>query len=509
MKNWGALYKTGSPGRGAGTILRTPDYSAIFARTAKMAADADRQKKAEEANQQTVYDKLVDIKNTSWVGDAERFDNDINDFTQHGVDLLTKYGSWADVPIAEKAQMQVEKSKLLNRINMSKLYGERYDKAAFLIYSDKNMPEDVRKEKLDKMAENASLPVEQRTDVLDVAKYNYFDYQKYITSTLWPQAKNAAEVSATQSGVLGTDKKYLNTNTYTKFTLPQSQRLFESTYISSPLFKQSIDEQYANWLNLHPDRTTIVEMSDAKGNITQQTKQVNSPLDYMNYVEAPRVTIDNQKTSVTGFGSGVSVSVEQPQTAPQRDKRQDSYTVDVYHTIKNKTTGKYEDVAIPQTYPTASQMDLTAYNRSGLTTEQAKGYGVSKTKNTGKIPGNARTIEGTIPPNESGYGMVFTNAPEFYIGANGLPSTQQTGKTKKLVTFYATPEGNIDADGNIIDMNNNVKTYYIDPIINQAWIRNNTVPGTYEAIMGLPYNGNTGTKQTQNNSVTGGKGKMR
>lgn len=467
--SWARYYNRGIPGRGAGTIFKQPDYSGLFAQQAKLAQAQMEQEENKRAKLIEQENKLLEIKGEWGRFDNEDITNNLNTYVEKGVAIMAD-DSLSDEQkrIALYKHKMVDGNALMNKMRHTKEYETEYDLAAKLMAADPNLiyePE-TKDEVLAQLDQDKALPIEQRPSpvgrVQKVAKN--IDLQKnYLTNfRKFAHEKVGGGPIQNPDGTI--------TTTYTRELTQNEIDDFNKTAINNKDWLRQAGRDLRTPDNPSP---------------TLEEKQ--------NYIKSFSVNAWNDLRSTMAVPSGISIGINTQLPEGGKVKREDVYPVK-YTRITTDETGKQVEQEQTAYYPTASQIDLSGSNTSDLPA------GRGKKINKGKIPGLARTISGQKPPSESGFVMYFTNAPEFYIGKDGLPSTQKTGTKKRLVTFTAYAEKDVDPQSGQPFQNTEGITYYIDPIANEGFIKNFTVDGTWERIMSnsprqtAPTQKQTGTK---------------
>lgn len=113
MENWGSYYNRRVPGRGAGTILKAPDYEGMLARAAKTKNTRQSEKEALRSR----WAEILKIKNTSWEEDFGVIGEDVNKFFKDAAKTYTDYNG--NPPFEEEARVMNAKTDLMYRIDAS------------------------------------------------------------------------------------------------------------------------------------------------------------------------------------------------------------------------------------------------------------------------------------------------------------------------------------------------------------------------------------------------------
>ena len=310
-----SLYKSGTPGRGKGTIIQGPNLGPMFAAAANraMKAKADQDKDRQDAAKQLAT--LSDLGDKGFSEDYEYNAKLRDDFTKKITQTYLLYNG--EPPITEVAVMMGEKNKVMNKLQQSQRQGEEfwhYQRE----YMKTGLDPDVRDEGIRILNEWRELKPEDRPDLTQFINDKRFDLNKFQAGLISNINKEADKVAANGGIQKDAAGRYVDVKSYIYTKQSTAEKIVSSNYYNQDQYQRTVDKDYKRFMNGQASVEVSIPVYEVSGGrVVEKTekKTVTSVDDYLKYVEVPSYMNLKQDDKVSMAGGGLSIGFNTPTSA--------------------------------------------------------------------------------------------------------------------------------------------------------------------------------------------------
>jgi hypothetical protein len=331
-KSDGLQYYSGV-GRGAGTIIQSPDFRGMFAQAAKSAQAAQASKDKAKDDQQAWLNKAIDLGDKGWEEDATYLDGIRTQFTNDYSAALAKYEAEGKTMPANVAQSFVSRAnKYRFEAQNSQKQRDEYFKFAAKI-AGSNLDDETRANADATLNAWVATPTNERGGIEKFYLEKKFDYTKTISAISKLVSDNAIKTAQNYGPQNISGGKFTKTETYKFNSFPLAEQALRAEYSANNMFQKRVDKQLAEWKAdpANASGTTNYTYYDYKSKDPQTGKPLtdeivaftvnNQPVqdenDYIKYVLAPQIVSLQEGVSVSMSGN-TNIGITTTPTTPMQ-----------------------------------------------------------------------------------------------------------------------------------------------------------------------------------------------
>lgn len=306
-----SLYKSGTPGRGKGTIIQGPNLAPLFAQVANRGMKARSAEEAARAKNAESLQKIADLGDKGFIEDREYLAAIRNGFRD---DLLATYAKYGDkIPESETIRLQNERNTAMNKLQQSQRMGEEfwwYQRE----FSKADIDPDVREEGFSALDAWLKLKPEERpglTNFINDKRFNLNKYRIGIAKFINDESDKVALSSGVQQGAGG---RYVDVKTYAWTKQGVSEKIVTDDYKTQDQYRKRMNTLFKDFMGNNASvKTSVPYYEKINGQIVESNKTVTVTTidDYLKYVEAP-LYLNLQNDERVGMSGGMSIGINMP-----------------------------------------------------------------------------------------------------------------------------------------------------------------------------------------------------